>query len=204
MRGGVQVGSKCNHCVTEHNLTINGENNRIILRESQEMKKFVFIKENPREKVIGMQTIQQQGPGSKSLLDAWVGIIFLPHVCSILICPDPLPLLMEIQRKKNRGLASKHRLFLASQKGWPVPLPSSSETSGRTSCTGSLVGLPVSCCPKACQSCADSQLARKGVLGESPVKSPIAQWLRQDTGARIPGLGFPLRDTMLCALRQAT
>lgn len=103
MRGGVQVGSKCNHCVTEHNLTINGENNRIILRESQEMKKFVFIKENPREKVIGMQTIQQQGPGSKSLLDAWVGIIFLPHVCSILICPDPLPLLMEIQRKKEGG-----------------------------------------------------------------------------------------------------
>ena len=35
----------------------------IILRESQEMKKHVLINENPGEKVIGMQTIHQQGLG---------------------------------------------------------------------------------------------------------------------------------------------
>ena len=70
MRGGVQVGSKCNHFVMGHNSIINGEVVSVILRESQEMKKSVLINENPGEKVIGMQTIHQQGLGSKSLLDA--------------------------------------------------------------------------------------------------------------------------------------
>ena len=51
-------------------LVINGEVVSIILKESQEMKKSIFIKENPGEKVIGMQIIHQQGPGSKFLLDA--------------------------------------------------------------------------------------------------------------------------------------
>lgn len=53
-----------------HNSIINGEVVSVILRESQEMKKSVLINENPGEKVIGMQTIHQQGLGSKSLLDA--------------------------------------------------------------------------------------------------------------------------------------
>ena len=64
-------------------LVINGEVVSIILKESQEMKKSIFIKENPGEKVIGMQIIHQQGPGSKFLLDAWVGTVSLPHLCFV-------------------------------------------------------------------------------------------------------------------------
>lgn len=64
-----------------HNLIINGEVVSIILREPQEMKKSVFIKENSGEKAIGMQAIQQQGPGSESLLDVCVGTQSFHHIC---------------------------------------------------------------------------------------------------------------------------
>lgn len=67
--------------MTGHNLIINGEVVSIILREPQEMKKSVFIKGNSGEKVVGMQAIHQQGPGSKSLLDVCVGIVSPAHLC---------------------------------------------------------------------------------------------------------------------------
>lgn len=52
-----------------HNLIINGEVVSIVLMESQEMRNLSLLR-RILEKVIGMQTTHQQGPCSKSLLDA--------------------------------------------------------------------------------------------------------------------------------------
>lgn len=100
-------------------------------------------------------------------------------------------------RESSRGFLS------ASQKGWPVPLPGSSGTGGKDK-PDSLMAHSCLRCPKTRQGCADSQWARKGILGKNPTKAPIAQWLRQGSGARIPGFSFPLGDPLVCDLRQAT